>query len=749
IMDNIQENCIQSMELIRLSCENHFYQMQDFMRVQIDINGEIKTNSINILIFLADIFEKYYKIMNETNFNFGLQVLHTLIELIQGPCIENQNVLCHTKLLENLEDIIGDFIGKSQRFTQKKLLNQRIFTQFSRKVLLTIRSLFVANQDKYIIRKIAQQVDGKDYVLKMNQSYKQYLQTYQKIRNKHEGLKKSFQISKNEKLIEYVLNRDDKNEENSNLEYNEGFGEFQDQNLVKSNQKIQDFDKNNNNSLHISKISANQKKCFENERGLSFKEQNLIYFIRADEYINEGFDCYILLKNLQFLDQNFKNAYNLIKQKIVNYQYKQKYLIIIYTYKDLKQCLNFFKQNTLSIEIINQQGNLQKIYFRKPKLIKYFSTTSKQRFLHLCDRETANQKIQGLLRQYPSFLDEMNHFLFLNSKGLFFNLTYLSRIRNFNLIIILIINLIFLQFFQLSISVIIFIIWVVFQFPLEYKSIIRIYTQKQHDTKKKLQEKSELRKKSGIQKQINKLAILIKKFFYIMNDFLFSSHLLYLIISILFSVLGISSSPLFFCLLLLDIIDRSVVLRNVIKSITLNSVSLIMTAILGIVIVYIYAIAGFFNSDLKNSFVFKGNNDDMKVCETPIDCFILFLNLGLRSGGGIGDAFYNDQKNRCFICNQERSDFENDGINFKKHTEQEHHIWNYLAYIILIDKKDLNEYDAVESYIKQLIVQQDVSWFPIGKSLSLQKVQLKQQEEDNIVKNQKEFLEKNKKINNL
>lgn len=68
--------------------------MQDFLRVQIDSHNEVKTNSINLVTFIGDIFEKYYKIMSESNLQFGISILDTLIELIQGPCIENQRVLC-------------------------------------------------------------------------------------------------------------------------------------------------------------------------------------------------------------------------------------------------------------------------------------------------------------------------------------------------------------------------------------------------------------------------------------------------------------------------------------------------------------------------------------------------------------------------------------------------------------------------------------------------------------------------------
>lgn len=103
--------------------------------------------------------------------------------------------------------------------------------------------------------------------------------------------------------------------------------------------------------------------------------------------------------------------------------------------------MKFFKQHTLSIEIINARGNLQHVVFRKPKMLKYFSTYSQKDFLSTCERESSSEKILGLLDSFKDFEEEMKHFLFLNSKNLFFNLTYLSWIRNLNLIIIFLINM--------------------------------------------------------------------------------------------------------------------------------------------------------------------------------------------------------------------------------------------------------------------------------------------------------------------
>ena len=147
------------------------------------------------------------------------------------------------------------------------------------------------------------------------------------------------------------------------------------------------------------------------------------------------------------------------------------------------------------------------------------------------------------------------------------------------------------------------------------------------------------RQQLDLQKQQRQKVRFIDKYYiYMARNLLFDSHLLYLSCNIVISVLGLTTSKVFYSFLLLDIIDRSTVLRNVIRSITQNSTQLIMTAILGIVLLYIYAIIGFYSSDIKSTFVYAGN-DKLNVCDNAWRCFGFILNIGLRSGGGVGDAF--------------------------------------------------------------------------------------------------------------
>ena len=67
-----------------------------------------------------------------------------------------------------------------------------------------------------------------------------------------------------------------------------------------------------------------------------------------------------------------------------------------------------------------------------------------------------------------------------------------------------------------------------------------------------------------------------------------NSYFLYLSLYAAVTILGIVVNRLFFTLLLLDIIERSQILQNVIKAVSMNAYQLFMTGLLGLVIMFIY-----------------------------------------------------------------------------------------------------------------------------------------------------------------
>lgn len=160
----------------------------------------------------------------------------------------------------------------------------------------------------------------------------------------------------------------------------------------------------------------------------------------------------------------------------------------------------------------------------------------------------------------------------------------------------------------------------------------------------------------------------------------------------------------------------------------------------------------------------------MNICQSLLECSVTYFNLGVRSGGGIGDiaipesfnsggmfwfrfvtdfvffvtvillllnmingvivstfsqireesaAKEEDIKNKCFICSLDRLDFEKRKINYEEHCKVEHNTVTYIKYLVgvkLINAKDL---DADQSYIMSCLKERDIACFPVFRSSSV------------------------------
>ena len=255
-------------------------------------------------------------------------------------------------------------------------------------------------------------------------------------------------------------------------------------------------------------------------------------------------------------------------------------------------------------------------------------------------------------------------------------------------------------------------------------------------------------------------------------------HTLYFAISIVAWV-----KFLWYPILLLDVIKRREDLVNVLKSITLNYKSLILTLVMGIITIYLFTIVAlivipeYYLNDTTST-----TNDDMEVaamyCDTLWNCFVSTLVQGVRPGGGVGDnlpsapygsdkywpVFFismlyfilvvivllniifgiiidtfaelrdqrkemlNDIENKCFICGLDKFQFEVWRLPWKNHVNMDHNIYAYLAYIIYIKHKPEEDCNGIELYVKEKIREKDVAFFP-KDSMALQAVMTEEKEE--------------------
>lgn len=256
-------------------------------------------------------------------------------------------------------------------------------------------------------------------------------------------------------------------------------------------------------------------------------------------------------------------------------------------------------------------------------------------------------------------------------------------------------------------------------------------------------------------------------------------HALYFAISLIAWV-----KFLWYPILLLDVVKRREDLVNVLKSITLNSKSLILTLVMGIITIYLFTIVGlivipgyYLNEDSDPGF------GDMNVaalyCDSLLNCFVSTLVQGIRAGGGVGDnllsasygedhywpVFFfsmlyfvlvvivllniifgiiidtfaelrderkdmlHDIEHKCFICGLDKFQFEVWRLPWKNHTNMDHNVYAYLAYIIYIKHKPEVDCSGIELYVRERIKEKDVAFFP-KHSMALQEKMTKDEEEN-------------------
>ena len=81
-----------------------------------------------------------------------------------------------------------------------------------------------------------------------------------------------------------------------------------------------------------------------------------------------------------------------------------------------------------------------------------------------------------------------------------------------------------------------------------------------------------------------------------------------------------------------------------------------------------------------------------------------------------------DMKSTCFICGIKKEKIEKyypGKEGFEKHLK-DHSIINYFFYTFYLEDKDSSEYSGLESYIKNQIDKESITWFPQGKSLKIE-----------------------------
>jgi hypothetical protein len=232
-------------------------------------------------------------------------------------------------------------------------------------------------------------------------------------------------------------------------------------------------------------------------------------------------------------------------------------------------------------------------------------------------------------------------------------------------------------------------------------------------------------------------------------DYDHALHCLYVFISIL-SI----GNNFFNAVLLIDIIKKIPSLKDIINILEENLHQIIPTLALFLVALYIFAFYAFISFDDA----FESDPDPgsdhaagfQMYCDTLQHCLLSTVNVGIRSGGGLGEnlsqvdyfdelyvtryvfdmAFFliinivllniffgiiidafadkravnteqaSEMVNQCFVCGVSKSRFDIENIPWKDHIYKQHNMHSYLAFVLYVKSKPASECTGVEKHVK-------------------------------------------------
>ncbi|XP_041767706.1 inositol 1,4,5-trisphosphate receptor isoform X1 [Anopheles merus] len=506
------------------------------------------------------------------------------------------------------------------------------------------------------------------------------------------------------------------------------------------------------------------------------------------------------------------------------------------------QALLYYQTHTAQIEIVRHDRTLEQIVFPIPEICEYLTKDTKVRVLNTAERDDQGSKVADFFDRHEAMFNEMKWQKKLRGQpALFWVSSYMSLWSNilFNLAVLINLIVAFFYPFENALPELSFhlssLIWIVMLVSLAIvitlprQSGIRtfvvalilrlIFSCGPEPTLWLLGCITVIMKGVHIISLMGNYGTLEKHFVSIITD----AELLYHFFYLLFCVFGVLLHPFFFSILLFDVVYREETLLNVIRSVTRNGRSIILTAVLALILVYMFSIIGymFFRDDFlvpvdeeytppaiptagdagctgdsatvshmvppdvveqvvqatcskppgtaSTELADEGGEMKERGCDSMIMCIITTLNQGLRNGGGIGDILRAPSrketlfvprvvydllfffiviiivlnlifgviidtfadlrsekqqkelilKNTCFICGLNRSAFDNKTVSFEEHIKNEHNMWHYLYFIVLVKVKDPTEFTGPESYVHAMVKANIQDWFPRLRAMSL------------------------------
>ncbi|XP_007250632.3 inositol 1,4,5-trisphosphate receptor type 2 [Astyanax mexicanus] len=369
---------------------------------------------------------------------------------------------------------------------------------------------------------------------------------------------------------------------------------------------------------------------------------------------------------------------------------------------DTEDSLGYYAKHTAQIEIVRHDRSMEQIVFPVPNICEYLTEESKVRVFTTTERDDQGSKVNHFFQQFDDLYNEMWwQKKMRNNVALFWVAKHISLWGSISFNLAVLVNMAVALFYPFGddddegvlpplLSVLLWVAVVVstsllFILPRQggilaflVTIILRsIYTIGLHPTLVLLGAANLLNKIVFLVSFVGNQGTFTRGYKAVIMDIFFLLHVFYVIVC----MLGLFVHEFFYSILLFDLVRREETLLNVMRSVTKNGRSIFLTAVLAIILVYLFSIVGFLflQSDFlmevdrhpalvsekvkahevadsmtcerdgcpapSFSQVEKSDEPEMeRVCETLLMCIVTVLNHGLRNGGGIADILRKPSK---------------------------------------------------------------------------------------------------------
>uniref|UniRef100_A0A8C7QSZ5 Inositol 1,4,5-trisphosphate receptor n=1 Tax=Oncorhynchus mykiss TaxID=8022 RepID=A0A8C7QSZ5_ONCMY len=348
--------------------------------------------------------------------------------------------------------------------------------------------------------------------------------------------------------------------------------------------------------------------------------------------------------------------------------------------------LGYYANHTAQIEIVRHDRTMEQIVFPVPNICEYLTEESKTRVFTTTERDDQGSKVNDFFTQFDDLYNEMRwQKKIRNNLALFWFSRHISLWGSISFYLAVLVNVAVALFYpfgddgdegEMSYSKFLFIRDSLRHVrPFLVSVILRsIYTLGLGPTLLLLGAANLLNKIVFLVSFVGNQGTFTRGYKAVVMDMPFLYHVGYIIVC----MLGLFVHEFFYSFLLFDLLNREETLLNVIKSVTRNGRSIVLTAVLALILVYLFSIVGFlflkddFLMDVQRlpgqtlysilglgSFLDKNKlevstckileenlEDDgtERVCDTLLMCIVTVLNQGLRNGGGVGDVLRKPSK---------------------------------------------------------------------------------------------------------